>query len=224
MDELRNIAKDYIEDADEDPSFMALVLAVFCSMSENGNGSVTYEGFHSYMLISGFSRINHRIFFEQLDRDGDHKLDLLDVATFCLLCFGGRPICAGCSSFVPGDQYLTCLACFLDSNTPFNLCPTCHYNIRQHLDHDHLDDYIDNFAMIELLRYKAIATKKHVTNAEMEPSMSREIAQINSVTGSSTAIAPARERPQKFHWRDGFTLAQLGIALANVIIAICSLL
>ncbi|KAK4787614.1 hypothetical protein SAY86_011447 [Trapa natans] len=105
------------------------------------------------MATSGFAAgVDPFAFFGQLRREGHDTLEIIDVALFCLICYGGKPICAGCSRFVPGDDYFTCLQCFTtDGNIPFNLCPDCNRNIGGHLDHVHPEnDYIDNVKMLQL--------------------------------------------------------------------------
>ncbi|KAK4770411.1 hypothetical protein SAY87_030943 [Trapa incisa] len=151
MEGLRNRVMDYMEDQ---KSFMDLVLAVYSTMNGNNDQPVSYEGFRSFMATSGFAAgVDPFAFFGQLRREGHDTLEIIDVALFCLICYGGKPICAGCSRFVPGDDYFTCLQCFTtDGNIPFNLCPDCNRNIGGHLDHVHPEnDYIDNVQMLQLL-------------------------------------------------------------------------
>ncbi|KAK4787743.1 hypothetical protein SAY86_011576 [Trapa natans] len=227
MDELRSIARDYMEDTQLNPAFMDFVLAVFSSLSEGehmDNGLVSYQSFQSFMSISGFSKINHRALFEQLDQNGDYKLDLSDVATFCLLCYGGKPVCEGCSSFIQEDRYFTCLPCFLDREQErFHLCTDCHENVRFHIDHDHHDDYVDNFTLLKLERCQKRARRDYIPISE---EAAASASSGRGISPTMAAAAPANPRISIWpHLGQGLmSMARYGLSIATLIIGITGLI
>ncbi|KAJ9700812.1 hypothetical protein PVL29_006230 [Vitis rotundifolia] len=124
----------------------------------------------------GYGLMNNSRFFQELDRDGNGRLDFNEFLTLFYIIKSRRPFCDGCEIFLKG-LFFTCVKCHESRNDTFDLCSACYRGKR--FIHRHaaiLDVYT-------LLTHKRLMTMGGVGQPNLSP-----ILNVDVLASTSTFI------------------------------------
>ncbi|KAL3812415.1 hypothetical protein ACJIZ3_013683 [Penstemon smallii] len=175
MEELREIAKAHYRAGS--PEIQTLAYQFFQSMDTDGDGRVDLQEFLTFMRQQGYPQMRNAYFFNQLDQDGNGTLDFSEVMTLYYIVKSGRPFCDCCGNFIPGI-YFSCVECFKNPKSPFNICRDCYKSAKCSHNHNNRVQFLDNYTLLQATRDSALAKATGVNQNEIW------------ATSSSNATAP----------------------------------
>ncbi|KAK4405991.1 hypothetical protein Sango_0605600 [Sesamum angolense] len=154
MEKLREIARAHYRAGSL--KVQDLAYEFFKTMDTNGDGRVDLSEFLTFMRHEGYSQMHSPYFFNELDHDGNGALDFSEVMTLYYIIKSGRPFCDGCGNFIPGI-FFSCVECFKNPQSPFNLCHDCYRSAICNHNHDGRVQFLDNYTLLEAKRDEALA-------------------------------------------------------------------
>ncbi|GAY46611.1 hypothetical protein CUMW_098380 [Citrus unshiu] len=230
MEDLNEVALAYYESGTDEER--RLFDQFFESMDEDGNGRVSYREFSEFMSLEAYDRnMCTRDFFNDLDVDGSRGLDFNEVLTLYYIIKSGRPICRQCKIFIT-NEYFTCTRCFKTRSFPYNICLECFRGEGGHFNHTHsLEQFVDNFALLECLRKEALEEIREDGYYEPSPSRSRSqrivpYSRYPSENSSHHAIVPYNPNipaERRNRWGTAFRILETGLHFASVVTS-CSIM
>ncbi|XP_057772268.1 uncharacterized protein LOC130991865 [Salvia miltiorrhiza] len=167
IEELREIAKAYYRAASKEVKDRAREF--YQSMDSDGNGRVDCSEFLDFMSqTSNPSSMQKRKLFSALDLDNNGTLDFFEVMTLYYIIKSGRPLCDGdgCGRFILGI-FFSCVECFKNSKTSFDLCPDCYRAARYDHNHDGQAQFLDNYALLQVMRDPTLTRESGVNLNEV---------------------------------------------------------
>ncbi|XP_057772254.1 uncharacterized protein LOC130991855 isoform X2 [Salvia miltiorrhiza] len=154
MEELREIARAHYRAGS--PQVQALAYEFYQSMDSDGDGRVDLSEFLAFMRQEGYSYMQNTNFFDELDLDGNGTLDFSEVMTLYYIIKSGRPFCDCCGKFIPGI-FFSCVECFKNPKTSFDLCRDCYRAARCDHNHGGRAQFLDNHTLLQAMRDSALA-------------------------------------------------------------------
>ncbi|KAI3469865.1 hypothetical protein Pfo_026528 [Paulownia fortunei] len=154
MEELREIAKAYYRAGSQE--VQAKAYEFYKSMDTDGDGKVNLSEFLAFMRQRGYSQMHNPHAFQELDQDGNGTLDFSEVMTLYYIIKSGRPFCDCCGKFIPGI-FFSCVECFKNPESSFNLCFECYRSTKCNHTHDGRAQFLDNYTWLQANRDAALA-------------------------------------------------------------------
>ncbi|XP_057772259.1 uncharacterized protein LOC130991860 [Salvia miltiorrhiza] len=160
IEELREIAKAYYRTASKEVKDRAREF--YQSMDSDGNGRVDCSEFLDFMSQK-ISYMQNLKLFSALDLDNNGTLDFFEVMTLYYIIKSGRPFCNGddCGKFISGI-FFSCVECFKNSKTSFDLCSECYRAARYDHNHDGQAQFLDNYTLLQAMRDPTLARESGV--------------------------------------------------------------
>ncbi|KAL7251373.1 hypothetical protein ACSBR1_013251 [Camellia fascicularis] len=157
---MREIADIYYKTSTPSTDLQQLARDFFKSIDYDDDGKVSLCEFLNCMKEKGFTNMGNRSVFDALDVNRNGSLEFMQVMALYYIIKSGRPFCGGCGNFIPGI-FFSCSICFDNEDDTFSVCPMCFRNGNKSYIHKHKPiHFLDNFALLEAKRKKAMATRK----------------------------------------------------------------
>ncbi|KAL1535640.1 hypothetical protein AAHA92_28397 [Salvia divinorum] len=236
MEELREIAKAHYEAS---PPRVQTLADEFCrSMDSDGDGRVDLSEFLAFMRHEGYLYMQNPSFFDELDVDGNGTLDFSEVMTLYYIIRSGRPFCGCCAKFIPG-VFFSCVECFKNPRTSFDLCRDCYRTRRCDHNHGGRAQFLDNHTLLQAMRDPALANASGVTFHEAWNRPTNDIVPLqhdgiymntsyltpyNSYINPQNAIVPASSNSNWSKWKPALHAFEVALSIGNVAGTLCTIL
>ena len=147
---LSKIAQAYY--TNESERVQILAHNFFNAMDNDGDGYITFAEFNAFMEEIGHTYASSVEWFKWFDKDGNGRLDFMEVMTVFYLTKVGIVFCDKCRCIL-WQTYFKCVECYENNGNTYDLCINCYGS--KNWDHGHdgrRAQFVDTHALLGRLR------------------------------------------------------------------------